>query len=261
LSEFFGTLHCHSTFSRDGFYELDELARRMKRKGFSFLLMTEHQEDMDQRAFARFVTACDQAGGDDFLMVPGLEFHEECLIFLGLREMDFSLDHAARLKQAADAAAVIAMVHPNRLAAPVGPALLARVRMVEIWNVKYHGARLPDWDCLQYWRRSPQLARRPFFFGLDMHQPKHLQPLGMVVALDELTEPKLLAALYHGRFAPIAKGAPWSAAELTAGRRAEIWAYSRLREAAKRVKRLADRLLPAAAVDWLTEKFKGMDHG
>lgn len=74
-----GLVHFHTDFS-DGRASIPEAARIATRRGYDFLVITDHLQDIKlkkKRRFEDYVAACDSASeGGDILVLPGGEFED-----------------------------------------------------------------------------------------------------------------------------------------------------------------------------------------
>ncbi len=68
-----GVLHVHSNVSPDSTLPLEYIQRFFKARGHSFVLLTEHAEDLTPTSYAEFTQRCAALSDDAFVMVPGLE--------------------------------------------------------------------------------------------------------------------------------------------------------------------------------------------
>jgi predicted metal-dependent phosphoesterase TrpH len=142
-----GALHVHSTLSRDGTMTIPNLARFYREKGYDFIAMGEHSEDLDTEKIQILQEQCASNSDNAFCVIPGLEF--TCRGGFHIFGMG-----AVGLTRDVDPLAVVAEIHAlNGLAILAHPSkyrwdclreLLCAVDAAEIWNVQYDGKYLPS---------------------------------------------------------------------------------------------------------------------
>lgn len=198
--------HVHSSWSYDGAWSLEDIAREFRRRRYHVVLMSEHDRGFDAVRWAEYQRACESASTDDLLLVPGIEYEDDENIvhtpvwgdgvpFLGAGRPTLDLLRAAN---AEGAAAVLA--HPwrrnaiSRYEPEWGPLLSA----VEIWNRKYDGFAVN--------RSAANFAQREGvhpFVTLDFHTSRQFFPLAMSVVLSEQpTTSSLVKAMKDGHCQP-----------------------------------------------------------
>jgi hypothetical protein len=206
--------HVHSTWSYDGEWGLEQLARAFAHRGYDAVLMSEHDRTFDDACWERFVAACAEASAAGALLVPGIEYSDaENLVhvpvwgsgaFLGTRRPTGELLAAAR---AAGAVAVIA--HPDRRDAwrSFEPDWLELAHGIEIWNRKVDGWA-PGAAGLRIAAEGHGLWP---LVGLDFHSARQFFPLAMTApARGARSVDAILDDLRGGRVRPTAFGRPAS---------------------------------------------------
>ncbi len=151
-----GALHVHSTLSHDGTMTISELAEWYMTRGYQFIAIGEHSQDMSEEKVEILKKQSTEHSCDGFCIIPGIEYscqggiHIFGLGALGLtREMDPVV--VAEEIRAQGGLAILA--HPYRYNWTCAPELLRAVHAVEIWNVGYDGKYLPS-------ARAPEALRR-----------------------------------------------------------------------------------------------------
>jgi predicted metal-dependent phosphoesterase TrpH len=240
--------HVHSTWSYDGRWALEDLARAFAKRGYGAVLMAEHDRTFDSDRWRAYRAACAQASAHGALLVPGIEYSDRdnrvhipvwgAEDFLGAGRPPQELLADAR---AAGAFAMIA--HPGRRDAwrALPEESFALAHGVEVWNRKYDG-----------WAASAvglELAARHGlapFVGLDFHTARQFFALAMCdpAPAPELSEDAVLVALRAMSLVPTAFTLP--ARRLTTGAglnaaRAGEFARRRLAKALRPARRLASR--------------------
>lgn len=205
--------HVHSTWSYDGEWELEDLARAFARRGYDAVLMSEHDRTFDDERWERFAAACATASAGGALLVPGIEYSDaKNLVHVPVWGADGFLGKdrptAELLRAARAAGAVAVLAHPDRRDAwrTFEPAWLELAHGVEIWNRKVDG-----------WAPGPAglaLAGSDDlwpFVGLDFHSARQFFPLAMTAPLDgALSVAAVLDLVRGGALRPAAFGRPAS---------------------------------------------------
>ena len=157
--------HVHTSWSYDGEWALEDVARTFGRLGYDAVLTAEHCRTFDQRRWEEYKTACSVVSGTDMLLVPGIEYEDgdncvhtvvwgSSVPFLGSARPTLEI-----LQAASEHAAATLMAHPNRRDAisrfltDWAPLLTG----VEIWNRKYDGVA-PNCDAQASRNRSKRCA-------------------------------------------------------------------------------------------------------
>jgi hypothetical protein len=155
-----GALHVHSTLSRDGTMTIAELARYFQQRGYQFLAMGEHAEDLDE---AKVQTLGEQSAANSngqFCVIPGIEFAVTPQVHL----VGIGVTNLIRLENPAYVAAQMRrqgglsiLAHPKRLGWECPAEVLVAVDGAEIWNVGYDGKYLPSAKALPAFERMRQI--------------------------------------------------------------------------------------------------------
>ncbi len=203
--------HVHSTWSYDGEWELEDLARAFARRGYDAVLMSEHDRTFDDVRWEAFGDACAAASAGGALLVPGIEYSDARNLvhvpvwgaagFLGRERPTGDLLRAAR-----DAGGVAVLAHPDRRDAwrTFEPEWLELAHGIEIWNRKVDGWA-PGRSGLELAADSGLTA----FVGLDFHSARQFFPLAMTAALDRpMSADAVLDLVRSGLLRPHAFGRP-----------------------------------------------------
>jgi predicted metal-dependent phosphoesterase TrpH len=204
--------HVHSTWSYDGRYSLDEIARLFGRLGYDGVLMSEHDRGWDTARWLDYGRACEAASTAEVTLVPGLEYSDPdnvvhvlvwgCAEFLGA-----GLPTQTLLARLSEQTSVAVLAHPGRglAARRLTTGLLRRFDGIEVWSRKYDGVR-PNERAAAL---AAGLGAAPFV-GLDFHTRRQLFPLSLALEVDDtLPRPEAIAAALRERTAtPLAFGAP-----------------------------------------------------
>jgi hypothetical protein len=203
--------HVHTDWSYDGSWELEALARELRRRGYGAVLTAEHDRTFDAERWERYRAACAAAEAAAGIPVcPGIEYSDPDNVvhvpvwgaevpFLGAGR-----DSAGLIAAAAAAGATAVLAHPGRKEAwrRLDRGSFELLAGVEAWNRKYDG-----------WAPGPvgtELAREYAlapFFGLDFHTHRQFFPLAMAIeAAPGASGAEVARALADGHHRPLAFG-------------------------------------------------------
>ena len=199
-----GALHIHSTLSHDGTMTIAELAEWYVTRGYQFIAIGEHSQDMTEEKVEILKKQSAEHSCDAFCIIPGIEYscnggiHIFGLGTLGLtREMDPVV--VAEEIRAQGGLAILA--HPYRYKWTCAPELLRAVNAVEIWNVGYDGKYLPPAqapEALSRMRRSnPKLLA---IAGQDLHRKQAFYDVAVQTEAEYLTPEAIRSNLLQGDY-------------------------------------------------------------
>jgi hypothetical protein len=176
--------HVHSSWSYDGEWSLDAIARAFDRLGYDVVLMAEHDRGFDQRRWSEYQAACSEHSTSGTLLVPGIEYSDgdnlvhmlvwgDELPFLGEGRDTFETLQAARTH-----GAVTVLAHPwrRRGFAYVRPESWSLLSGIEIWNRKYDGIA-PRAEA----QALAELHGVAPFVALDFHCARQFFPLALAI--------------------------------------------------------------------------------
>jgi predicted metal-dependent phosphoesterase TrpH len=210
--------HVHSAWSYDGTWALPALARAFAKRGYTAVLMAEHDGTFDEDRWCDYRDACAEASAAGALLVPGIEYSDagnrvHVPVWGAERFLGSGRPTEELLADARSAGAVAVIAHPVRRDAWRGLSAraLALADGVEVWNRKYDG-----------WAASAvglELAARHGLaplVGLDFHTARQFFPLALCdPAPAPVTVDAVFASLREGRLRPTAFALP--ARRLTSG--------------------------------------------
>ena len=176
-------LHCHSTWSYDGHWSLEEIARLYGRFGVDAVMMSEHDTGFAPESFAAFRAACAAASTDRCTLIAGIEYSspENDIHILTWGLDHFLAEHRPVLEtleavQKAGGAAIFA--HPARrdAFAAYDPSWTPYLSGIELWNRKTDG--ITPGNAAQHLIEETGL---PATVGQDFHRLNQLYPLTMTL--------------------------------------------------------------------------------
>jgi hypothetical protein len=199
-----GALHIHSLASNDGELSLPGIADLYRSRGFQFICMAEHSEDMTEQKIAMSRQKAEYLSGPDFCIIGGIEYScKDKLHIVGLgceRLLDQS--NPVRLVRDIRAAGGFAVLaHPRRVRWNCSPDLAGVLNAVEVWNVRYDGKYLPCPQAMDFFNRmkvlNPKLLAA---VGDDLHGLGGFYPLSIHLSVASLDRESVLRELIGGRY-------------------------------------------------------------
>jgi predicted metal-dependent phosphoesterase TrpH len=199
-------LHAHSTWSYDGSWTLDQIARFYGRLGVDVVMMSEHDTGFAPGQFQAYRDACAEASTSACRLVPGIEYsspnNDIHLPTWGLDQ--FLGEHRPTLDILQDvhaAGGVSIFAHPIRrdVWQQYDPAWTPLLSAIEVWNRKSDG--------ISYGSQALALRIRtglPATVGQDFHKLRHAYPLTHLFEVDpnDNLEVQLVEAIRCGQLRP-----------------------------------------------------------
>ena len=199
-----GALHVHSTLSRDGTMTIEELAEWYVERGYQFIAIGEHSEDMSEEKVEILKRQSAGHSRDGFCIIPGIEYfctagiHIFGLGALGLTRETNPVIVAEEIRTQGGLAI---LAHPDLYNWDCAPELLKAVNAVEIWNVRYDGKYLPSAQgpaALHRMRRvNPQLLA---IAGQDLHGKAGFYDVAVQTEAEDLTPEAVRSNLLRGNY-------------------------------------------------------------
>jgi hypothetical protein len=199
-----GALHVHSQLSHDGKLELATIARLYRDRGFQFVCIAEHSQDMDEQKVAMLREQAESLSGTDFRIIAGIEYScKDALHIVGVGcEQLLDTSDPVRLVGEIRAAGCFAILaHPCRIHWSCSAELAAVLNAVEVWNVRYDGKYLPSPPALEFFNQMKALNPRILAaVGDDLHSLKGFYPLSYYMSVNSLDRESILNELILGRY-------------------------------------------------------------
>lgn len=199
-------LHAHSTWSYDGHWPLEKVARFYGAFGVDAVMMCEHDTGFAPDQFDTYRDACARASTAKCTLIPGIEYsspnNDIHLPTWGVNH--FLGEHRPTLDilrevQAAHGVAIFA--HPIRreVFRQYDPAWTPFLSAIELWNRKSDGISYgPEaWEIIEN-------TGLPATVGQDFHKLRHAYPLTHRADIDPKMplEPQLVEAIRRGKMHP-----------------------------------------------------------
>jgi predicted metal-dependent phosphoesterase TrpH len=172
-------LHAHSTWSYDGFWELNKIAKLFGSFGIDYVMMTEHDTGFAPGKFNQYKDECAAASTPTCTLVPGIEYSSpDNGIHILTWGVDKFLGEHRRveltLNDVRDAGGVAIFAHPIRRQAwqYYQKSWTPLLNGMEIWNRKSDGVAPSEVGA-----RLREETGLPATVGTDFHTIKQLFPL------------------------------------------------------------------------------------
>ncbi len=199
-----GAVHIHSTLSHDGKMPLADLRSFFLAKGYRFLGISEHAEDMNSEKVHRLVEECEKNSDARFCMIPGLEFICDGDVHvpgLGMKRLLDFTDPVRVINAIRGDGGFTILAHPVRMKWRLPEAALRAVNSAEIWNVGYDGKFLPNPEALRWFKKAK--AINPDLLAvasLDFHKREAFNDVAIELEPAHMTPAAILDRLCAGRY-------------------------------------------------------------
>jgi hypothetical protein len=198
-----GIYHAHSRYSHDGHMSFAELRAAFVARGYDFVIMTEHAEDLTPESYRSFYESCVRESDTSFLFVPGLEVPYEGKVHVGCFPGAPSYDvvplYEAGIRAMKAHGAIAIYHHPSKQRYFMDAQFREILDGIEIWNSRYEGWGAPS-------RRTMAFMEEYFpnalhFCGLDVHKVQQLTGPHLRLEVSSRTPEGIAAAIRTHKFA------------------------------------------------------------
>jgi hypothetical protein len=208
--EVLAACHLHSSWSYDGSWPIDALAREFGRRGYRVMMMTEHENGFTHARYAEFTAECARVSSESMYVFPGMEYSDPenrvHVLVWGVPFLGEGLRTEELLEVVAARGGVAVFAHPSRRAAweCFSPKWANSLLGIEAWNRKYDGWA-PGRNASPLLQAGSQVP----FVGLDFHTARQFFPLGMALDIEgPINEATVLECLKQRRCEARAFGLP-----------------------------------------------------
>lgn len=199
-----GFLHVHSTLSHDGKLSLSEISEFMQARGYHFVCISEHSQDLDESCLRVLREGAARASSKNFCMIPGIEFSCSSLLHIvgaGCTELLDVSDPAALALQVRELGGFAVLAHPSRIQWDAPDKLIRAMNAIEAWNVLYDGKCLPAVKGLDFFNRAKAINPEVLATcGLDLHDTGGFYPAVIELTLPVLDARSVLEQLVAGNY-------------------------------------------------------------
>jgi hypothetical protein len=199
-----GAVHTHTTHSHDGRLSTRELADFFRSRGFQFVAVTEHSQDMTEEKCADLRAECAELSDESFCMIPGIEYSCTKVMHMpaiGITEILSPEDPVWLAREIRRRGGFAVLAHPSRIGWQCSPELARAVNAIEIWNIVYDGKLVPSVEGLDFVRRM--LRQHPELLVIsahDLHKPNGFYNVAITMDVPSLTPGAIIAELCAGRY-------------------------------------------------------------
>lgn len=194
----------HSVLSGDGTMTIRELADLYRSRGYHFIAITEHAEDLDESDVETLKRHSEENSDDRFRIIPGLEFSagtELHILGLGVTRLFPQHNRLAVIEHIHAEGGFAVLAHPRRIGWNCPEEILRAIDAAEIWNVGYDGKFLPSPKSLGGFaamrRANPELLA---VVGHDLHRRESFYDAAIEMEVLSLSETAILENLGRGRY-------------------------------------------------------------
>jgi len=204
-----GIMHLHTKYSYDGTVSLREVAKTAKKRGFSFLLLTEHSNHFDAQKMARLIADCRAFSTEEFVIISGLEV--DCdfgrhILAIGIKQYIGTGDPARVVEAIRENGGLAVLAHPALYQFRSFLPSAAKLNGVEVWNSRYDGKYAPNPKSFTMLKSLQNENPRIFAYGgQDLHSAKEFDPLCLTLDASTVSERDVLQCLEAGRFKVVRK--------------------------------------------------------
>ena len=221
-----GAVHVHTELSHDGVHTLSELKSLFQVRGFRFVCLTDHSQDVTPDQFETLRTQCTQLSDEQFVLIPGLEYScdgEIHIMGIGIKSKTSDTAHALVIDHIHAHGGVAVLSHPSKSEHyEFDKTWIKKLDGAEIWNRAVDSLLVPEPKSVALFGKFRRINPGIYaFFGLDLHRQRTIARIGIEVDGCDCSRDHILEALREGRFVCWSPGFKMSAtASLTA---AQIW--------------------------------------
>lgn len=167
-----GAFHLHSDYSHDSSCSLEELVQKARKLGYSFLVITDHFEDMDKSRLQELIDNCKRLtmASDNLEIIPGIEIrckNRAHILVIGIQapiDPSDALDIELVQKSAKAQGALTGVAHLCH-EANLSLEELSGFDFIEVWNARYD-KKFPSLKNLRIAQRVPNSC---ILGGVDSH--------------------------------------------------------------------------------------------
>lgn len=190
--------HMHSTYSHDGKLTIPQLREIGLLKGWDFMFLSDHYEDLTEESYLELVEECQKNSDEQLQIIPGYEKnwgHDICAFgAFGWDEID---DLQTWVNFQKENNAFLCVMHPVKYKFVIPDKILKVVDAFEIWNTKwpYDGRFFPNPQSLSLLNNG-----RVGLAGQDIHKKTDVTGVVNMVDTDSLDHKTLLTKVKNNSF-------------------------------------------------------------
>ena len=183
---------------------LGELREFFAGRGYGFLCLTDHSQNVNAAQFALLTRNCRELSAADFVFVPGLEYScdgQLHIMGLGIEAVTTETDPRVVIEHIHASGGIAVLAHPTKKDYIFAPEWIGLLDGMEIWNVSNDGKFLPQFSSvrmfLKFQAAYPHLRA---FFGIDFHSAQGYYETAIRLAGTNSHPADIMRALRAGEY-------------------------------------------------------------
>jgi hypothetical protein len=202
---FKGAVHVHTQLSHDGVHTLPELKNLFQNRGFHFVCLTDHSQDVSQSQYEALRTQCTLLSDDQFVFIPGLEYScdgEIHIMGIGITAKTEDTAPALVIDHIHTHGGVAVLSHPSKSEHYLfSDVWIKELDGAEIWNRAVDSLLVPQARTVDLFFKFRNINPKIYaFFGLDLHRQKTLADIGIIAIGGDGNFVQIVEALRQGQF-------------------------------------------------------------
>jgi predicted ATP-grasp superfamily ATP-dependent carboligase len=200
-----GVIHIHTNYSYDGTASIEAVVEEAKKCGYSFIVLTEHAESLDEDSMAGYVKRCKALQTLELMVIPGLEVrcnNGTHLLGINVQKHIESSSVLEVAKEIKDCGGICIVAHPSKNEYNLSTEEIGCMDGMEIWNSsRRSGLTIPKLDAIRILRRLRNKNKKMYFYsGLDLHELREMKSFWIEAPSYCKSKDELLKAFYAGKF-------------------------------------------------------------
>ena len=199
-----GINHVHTFYSHDSNCAIDELAHKAKKSGYSFMIVTDHANDLIPERVESLIKDCRGLSNDRFVVIPGVEYSFDNLTHLACIGIQAPLKSSTPedlIQETHTQNAIALLCHPGSITSDTYPDWVKDIDGAELWNARFSSAWAPDTKSFEaiseLHKINPNIK---VWSGLDLHYMWELKKLFIDMKVNKLSEEEIMKNLKTGSF-------------------------------------------------------------
>jgi hypothetical protein len=183
---------------------IPELASYFKQKGYQFLALAEHAEDLNESKVEALREHSCATCDDEFCVIPGIEFavtDTVHIVGIGARALVSDGHPVTVVQRIHEQGGFAILAHPKRLDWECPPDVCLAVNAVEIWNIGYDGKYFPSPKALSAFRRMRECNSELLAVAChDFHRAASFYDVAIEMDVATLSSEAILQGLRQGAY-------------------------------------------------------------
>jgi hypothetical protein len=183
---------------------IPELASYFKQKGYQFLALAEHAEDLNADKVQALRQHSSATCDDEFCVIPGIEFavtDSVHIVGIGAGSLVSDKRPVTVVQKIHEQGGFAILAHPKRMGWQCPEDVCRAVNAVEIWNVGYDGKYFPSPKALSAFRRMRECnAELLAVASQDFHRVASFYDIAIEMDVARLSSEAILQGLRQGAY-------------------------------------------------------------